>query len=447
MREWVGRVDWKFWGQFPPREGGIADFDGEEGESQSSVVDGTSAGEIWEGSSAEPVGHEKNQQRRRWWSGQSGGAVGECRARASPAPDEQDRRDPSMGSGAEMRNRVRETGTSEEQQQLNKEGANDPYLRPSLGFEEEISLVEMPPKFTFPSMKLFDGTTNPDNHIAQYKQRMFTTSIPRQSKEAGMYKGFGSSLSGPALQWFTNLPNSSISTFAQLNDLFVEQFASSRKIEKHADDLYTVIQRQEKTLRSFVGRFNREKVSILGCNIDTTVSAFRKGLKRGSDLYKELTKYPCKTMEDVLAKAWAQIKWEEDEANLFQFRPRNDPPHKEHRPHIRNERYRADPYPRNSIFDPRDRRIPEHPDRRLPEYNLCITPSEAVNAMKGLGKNVKWPPKMRTLDNERDRNKFCDFHNNHGHRTDNCIALRLEVIELLKRGHLTDLLTSKGKEN
>ncbi|KAH6835709.1 hypothetical protein C2S53_019141 [Perilla frutescens var. hirtella] len=262
-----------------------------------------------------------------------------------------------------------------------------------------------------------------------------------------MCKGFGSSLSGPALQWFTSLPNSSISTFAQLNDLFVEQFVSSRKIEKHTDDLYTVIQRPEKTLQSFVGRFNREKVLILGCNIDTAVSAFRKGLKRGSDLYKELTKYPCKMMEDALAKAWAQIKWEEDEANSSKFKSRNDPPRKEHRSHIRNERYRADPYPRNPRFDTRDRKAPEQQDRRLPEYNLYITPSEAVNAMKGLGQNVKWPPKMRTPDNERDRNKFCDFHNDHEHRIDDCIALRLEVIKLLKRGHLTDLLTSKGKEN
>ncbi|KAH6761645.1 hypothetical protein C2S52_019078 [Perilla frutescens var. hirtella] len=139
-------------------------------------------------------------------------------------------------------------------------------------------------------------------------------------------------------------------------------------------------------------------------------------------------------MEDVLAKAWAQIKWEEDEANSSKFRPRNDQPRKEHKPHTRNERYRADPYSRNPRFDPRDRRLPERPNRKLPEYNLCITPSEA-------------PPKMRTPDNQRDRNKFCDFHNDHGHRTDDCIALRLEVIELLKRGLLADLLTSKGKEN
>ena len=42
--------------------------------------------------------------------------------------------------------------------------------------------------------------------------------------------------------------------------------------------------------------------------------------------------------------------------------------------------------------------------------------------------------------------KWCKFHNDHGHRVDECIALRLELTELLKQGHLKDLLINKERE-
>ena len=83
-----------------------------------------------------------------------------------------------------------------------------------LTFVDSITLIEMPRKFSFPNMKMYDGTTDPTNHIASYKQRMFTAAIPREQREACMCKSFGSSLQGPALQWYTNLANNSISSFA-----------------------------------------------------------------------------------------------------------------------------------------------------------------------------------------------------------------------------------------
>ena len=41
-------------------------------------------------------------------------------------------------------------------------------------FVDSIALVEIPKKFSFPNSKLYDGTTDPTDHIASYKQRMFT---------------------------------------------------------------------------------------------------------------------------------------------------------------------------------------------------------------------------------------------------------------------------------
>ena len=44
-------------------------------------------------------------------------------------------------------------------------------------FMKNITLVEMPKKFSFSNMKLYDRTTDLDDDIAQYRQRIFTTAF------------------------------------------------------------------------------------------------------------------------------------------------------------------------------------------------------------------------------------------------------------------------------
>ncbi|XP_013673342.2 uncharacterized protein LOC106377623 [Brassica napus] len=173
-------------------------------------------------------------------------------------------------------------------------------------FTDNIALIGMLRKFSFPNIKIYDRTGDQDDHIAQYKQRMLVVTLPRESREATMCKGFCSTLIGPALQWYIHLPIGSISSFATLSDGFVEQFASSRNLEKTSDSLYEILQHQVEPLRDYIAHFNQEKVSIPECNVTTAISAFKRGLLQDRDLYKELTKYQCKTMEYVLSRAWAQ---------------------------------------------------------------------------------------------------------------------------------------------
>ncbi|KAF3541325.1 hypothetical protein F2Q69_00022763 [Brassica cretica] len=107
---------------------------------------------------------------------------------------------------------------------------------------------------------------------------MLAVPLPKESREATMCKGFGSTLIGPALQWYINLPSRSISSFAILIDKFVEQFASNRDLEKTSDGLYEILQHCAEPLRGYIACFNQEKVAIRGCNIPTAISAFKRGL-------------------------------------------------------------------------------------------------------------------------------------------------------------------------
>ena len=81
----------------------------------------------------------------------------------------------------------------------------------------------------------------------------------------------------------------------------------------------------------------------------------------------------------------------------------------------------------------------------MPEYNLHIEPMDLVVIMKGMGNTVRWPKEPNNPYAKCDTTKWCEFHHDHGHNTLDCIILQLEVTNLLKKGHLQDMLSNKGK--
>ncbi|XP_022888909.1 uncharacterized protein LOC111404317 [Olea europaea var. sylvestris] len=51
-------------------------------------------------------------------------------------------------------------------------------------------------------------------------------------------------------------------------------------------------------------------------------------------------------------------------------------------------------------------------------------------------KELKWPPKLRSPPDTRDKSKYCDFHRNHGHTMEDCFALKRKIEALLEWGFL-----------
>jgi len=68
-----------------------------------------------------------------------------------------------------------------------------------------------------------------------------------------------------------------------------------------------------------------------------------------------------------------------------------------------------------------------------------------VYALEKLGKMVKWPTKMMSDPSTGKSDAFCEFHQEHIHKMEDCYALRLQVANLLEQGHLKELLNDKGR--
>ncbi|XP_074304408.1 uncharacterized protein LOC141639114 [Silene latifolia] len=242
-------------------------------------------------------------------------------------------------------------------------------------------------------------------------------------KEACMCKGFGSTLSGAALQWFVNLPNESISSFAGLGNISNQQFASSRKPDKSSSDLYRIVQRFEESTTDYLARFNMEKIYIPRCDPTTAVNAFRRGLHSDSDLYKDLTKHPCATFEEVkkMAEATYRLEENEDRRDLYG----TESSIRKITTEKKNER--AKPYSKNTVNKVSGETESTEAPLKLNEYGFTTGLAGVLKEIRELGQRAMWPKKPTPKENDRrDASKRCEYHYDIGHNTEDCVVLRKE---------------------
>jgi len=60
--------------------------------------------------------------------------------------------------------------------------------------------------------------------------------------------------------------------------------------------------------------------------------------------------------------------------------------------------------------------------------------------------SLKWPKKMKRDPNKRNRNKYCRFHKDHGHDTDECFDLKQQIENFIRQRKLRNFLERDHKE-
>ena len=85
-------------------------------------------------------------------------------------------------------------------------------------FIEWIVKEPKPKDLVVPSFKQFDGKSNPVDHIFNFQQKM---ALETRNK-AILCKVFSTKLIGPALAWFSQLPEKSVDSFKDLCTQFIK---------------------------------------------------------------------------------------------------------------------------------------------------------------------------------------------------------------------------------
>ena len=58
---------------------------------------------------------------------------------------------------------------------------------------------------------------------------------------------------------------------------------------------------------------------------------------------------------------------------------------------------------------------------------------------------LRWPTQMKSDPATRDNTRYCEFHRDYGHRTDDCITLKREIEYLKWRGYLRRFIAPENR--
>ena len=74
---------------------------------------------------------------------------------------------------------------------------------------------------------------------------------------------------------------------------------------------------------------------------------------------------------------------------------------------------------------------------------LKATVSQVLREVRN-EKSLRWPSQMKSDPATRDNTRYCEFHRDYEHRTDDCIQLRKEIEYLIRRGYLRRFMQPKS---
>nr|GEU85126.1 reverse transcriptase domain-containing protein [Tanacetum cinerariifolium] len=260
----------------------------------------------------------------------------------------------------------------------------------------------------------------------------FTPRIPAQVERWAMPTWchmFNSTLIEAARVWFDELPPESIDDYKDMKAAFLSYFMQQKKYIKDPVEIHNIKQRDGETLEDFMERFKIETGRMKGAPECMRITEFMHWINN-PELTKRLNEHVPKTMKEMMIATTAFIRGEaaatSKKKGHMSWKPqdqskRNTDKRPDFRGHSRDGRgaNRFTPF------------------TRMPKEILAAEPNK-----------FQPPPPIVTPVEKRNSNKFCDFHNDKGHNTDECMQLKKQIEELVRAGKLSHLIKEikQGRE-
>jgi len=235
-----------------------------------------------------------------------------------------------------------------------------------------------------------------------------------------------------------------VTSFAQLSQLFREQYIVNRAPPPVSYDLFDVKHYQGETLKEYINHFGAQVVKVGTTEEPMIVYAFRKGICLGP-FCESLIRNRPRTFAEIRRRAVEHIATEgevcEKRASVAPARPR--------------AQSRAQPAGVNDAATGRkgqERKLPYEARKPLargrsgenrPVRHDFVVVLKDLIAVPNIADRLRVPTKTdKVLGPHKDA--WCEFHQAFGHSITNCLTLGYQLDELVKSGFLKDYLAGSS---
>ncbi|GJY23450.1 reverse transcriptase domain-containing protein [Tanacetum coccineum] len=222
----------------------------------------------------------------------------------------------------------------------------------------------------------------------------------------------------------------SIDSYDDLKEAFLANYLQQKKCIKDPVEIHHIKQREGESMEDFVWRFKIESRDVKGAPEVMRISRFMYGITN-HELIKRLHDKIRKSVDEMWKITTAFLRGEVAAGN--QERKKTFPSWKQqdagHRQSFKKGGFKNQ----------------QRPEKRQDRFALLTkTPKEILALDKG---KFKHPPPMTTPVEKRNASKFCEFHGEVRHTTDECMHLKRQIEEMLKAGKLSHLIKDLKQNN
>ncbi|KAM7522818.1 hypothetical protein LguiA_012730 [Lonicera macranthoides] len=315
-----------------------------------------------------------------------------------------------------------------------------------------------PVGFKMPRIEKFTGTTPPELHLKSYVRAMKIYDVG----EVELAKAFHLTLAGPAQSWFLGLEKHRVQSWRDIVNEFNAQYKMNEELKITRKHLEMAKQKEDESVSEFVTRWRalatqmvermdeEEQLGMIVKNLKTEIrnkmghqffDRFKALLHVGNEIEKELAKQ-AEANESIAQYKKASTTAANQISTYNHFAQSNID-------------YSANSFA--TVTNISSSGYKSHNNNRganrvrLRKRKLLQLPgnlSMIYKQLKDVG--MIYPPNPRPMPNpvptNWNLNESCEYHQNMGHTTNDCIALRNTIWDLIEAGKIPDpsLLNHQG---